>query len=73
VLFRGSKDKNRIRGRFLQSLEEGIESLLREHVHLVYDINAVFTYLGRYANLVCEITDVIDGVVGSGIQFVYAV
>ena len=42
-------------------------------MHLVYDINAVFTYLGWNANLVGEVTDVIDGVVGSGIQFVYAV
>ena len=63
VLLRGGKNEYRIGRRFLQCLEEGVESRRTEHVHLIYDIDAVLAYLRRYAHLVYKGLDVIHTVV----------
>ena len=64
-----SKNENRMCRRFLERLEECIECSLREHVHLVDDIDAVSAHLRRYAHLVHQSLDILDTIVGSGIKF----
>ena len=58
-----SQDEDRMCRRFLESLEEGVESGLREHMDLIDDVYAVLSYLRRYAHLVHECLDVLDSVV----------
>ena len=58
-----------MRGRFLQGLEEGIESGIGEHVYLVNDIYLILTYLGRDTHLFDERTDTLYTIVRSGIEF----
>ena len=70
VLLGCGENEDRIRGRLLERLQEGVERTGREHVHLVDDIHAVLAYLRRYTHLVDQVADVLDGVVGRGIQFV---
>ena len=73
MLLGGGKDEDGVRRRFLKSLQEGIESRRREHMHLVYDIDAVLAHLRRDLNLVHQFLDGIDTIVRSGIKLVYAV
>ena len=73
VLFRGRQDEYGMCGRLLQCLEEGVERRLAEHVHLIYDIDAVTAHLRRYLHLVQQGLDVVYAIVGGGIQLVYAV
>ena len=63
VLLCGSQYKDHIRRRFFESLQESIEGLLREHVYLVDDIYAVFSYLRRYHHLLYELSYIVDRVV----------
>jgi len=57
-------------GWLFECLEERVESGRGEHVDLVDDEDLVLADLGRDAYLVDEVADVIDGVVGGGIQLV---
>ena len=70
VLLRGREDEFSVGGRLFERLQEGIERRCREHMHLIDDIHAVFADLWRYSHLVNQLTDVIDGVVGRGVEFV---
>ena len=70
VLLRGREDEFCVGGRLFERLQKGIERRCREHMHLIDDIHAVFADLGRYSHLVNQLTDVIDGVVGRGVEFV---
>ena len=63
MLLGSGKDEDRMRRRLLESLEEGVERRLREHVHLVDDIYAVSSYLRRYADLVHEGLNILDTVI----------
>ena len=63
VLFGSGEDENRVGRRLFKSLQEGIECRGREHMDLVYDIDAVFTHLRRYLDLLHQCLDVIDAVV----------
>ena len=56
-------------GRFLKGLEEGIEGCRGEHVDLVDDEHLVLTDLRWDAGLLHEGLDMLDGVVGGGIEF----
>ena len=56
--------------RLLQRLEKCVESRGRKHVDLVYDVNAVLSHLRRNLHLVHQVLDVINTVVGRGVQFV---
>ena len=67
------KNEYGVRRWFLKSLEEGIERCLREHVYLIDDIDAVSSYLWRYAHLVDELAYVVNGVVRRGVQLVYII
>ena len=70
VLFRCRKDEDCMCRRLLKCFEKGIECCLREHVHLIYNIYAVFPDLRRYPHLVHQVLDVLDTVVRRRIKFV---
>ena len=57
-----------VRG-FFQCFQEGVECRCRKHVHLVDDIHLIFAYLWWDTYLFYQLTDVVDGVVGSRVQF----
>ena len=69
MLFRCGQNKNCMRRRFLEGLEECIERRLRQHVYLVDDVHLVLSALRWDAHLVNNGPDVFDLVVGSRIQF----
>ena len=73
VLFRRREDEDGVCRRLFQCLEEGVEGGLRQHVDLVDDIDAVLAHLRRHLDLLDQGLDVIDTVVGGGVQFVDAV
>ena len=73
VFLRGGQNEDGMMGRLFQRLEEGIERRGGQHVHLVYDVHLVSAYLGRDAHLLYQLADVVDGVIGGGIQLVYVV
>ena len=69
MLFRRGEDENDVCRRFFERLEEGVESLRREHVHLVNDENLVFSDLRRDARLFHQRLDVFHRVVRRGVEF----
>ena len=73
VFLSGRKNEYSMRRRFLQSLEKGIESRLRKHMHLVDDIYAIAAYLRRYAHLLHQCLDVLYTVIRRSIKLVDAV
>ena len=73
VLFGGGQDEDGVCRRFLERLEERVEGRLRKHMDLVDDIDAVAPDLRRDAHLVGQRTDVVDRVVGGGVELVDAV
>ena len=73
VLLRGGEDEDGVCRRLLEGLEEGVESRLREHVHLIDDIHRIASHLRRDLHLVHQGLDVVHAVVGRRIQFVDAV
>ena len=70
VLLGGGEDEDGVGGRFFEGFEKGVEAGLREHVHLVDDEHLVASDLRRYLHLLDEGADVVDGVVGGGVEFV---
>ena len=68
MLFSRCQNEDRVCGRFLKRFKEGIERSLGQHVHLVDDVHFVGTHLGRKAHLVDKLTDVVDRVVGCGVE-----
>ena len=63
VLFSSGQNEYSMRRRFLECLEESIERSLREHMHLVDDINAVSSHLRRYPHLIHKVLYIIDTIV----------
>ena len=51
MLFRSGQDKDDIRRRLFQRLEESIECSRGQHVHLVDDEHLIASHLRRYAHL----------------------
>lgn len=70
VLLGGGEDEFGIRGRFFKGLEEGVESVLAQHVNLVDDIDLVLADLRWDAHLVNQAADVVNRVVGGSVEFV---
>ena len=68
VLLGGGEDEDGMRRRLLERLEESVERLLREHVHLVDDEHAVAANLRRNAHLVDEVAYVVNRVVRCGVE-----
>ena len=73
VLLGGRQDENRMCRRFLQRFQESIERRLGQHVDLVDDVYAVFSHLRRNLHLVHQRLDVLDTIVGRGIELMDAI
>ena len=69
VLFCSCQDKDGMTGWFFQRFQESVESRSGQHVYLVDDIYFIFSYLGRNTHLFHQLADIVNGVVGCGIQF----
>ena len=65
---RGRQYESDIFRRFLQSLEEGIESLRRKHVDFVDDVDLVPSCRGGIIDTVPQLADIIDAPVGRGVD-----
>ena len=70
MLFGGSQDKECMAWRFFQGFQESVKCLGRKHMHLINDINTVTSNLWWNPYLVDQVTDIINRVIGCGIQFV---
>ena len=64
----GRKNKNDMRGRLFQDLEQCVEGLRGEHVHLVDDVNLVAALVGRALHLVDNVTDIFNFTVRGGVH-----
>ena len=73
VFFRCGQDEDGMCRGLLKGFEEGVESALGQHVHLIYDVHAILSHLRRHLHLVHEGLDVLHGVVGGGVQLMDAV
>ncbi len=73
VFLRRGEYEDGVRGRLFERLEESVEGRLRKHVHLVDDEDFVPPYLRGYLHLVYQVADVLDGVVGGGVELVNVV
>ena len=67
--FRGCQYKNDIGRRLFQGLQQSIKGSDGEHVHLVYDINFVFSFCRAVCYLFPDFTDIIYTVIGCRINF----
>lgn len=70
MLFRRSQDKDGMCRRFLQRLQESIESRHRKHVDFVDDKHLVASRLRRNLHLVNQSANIVGRVVRSRIKFV---
>ena len=64
------QDENRVCGWLFESLQEGVERCCRQHMHLIDDVYAVATHLGRDTHLIGQRADILDRVVRCGVKFV---
>jgi hypothetical protein len=55
--------------RLLQRLEEGVEGRLREHVHLVNEVDLGGVVAAAVERLLAQAADLVDAPVASGIEF----
>ena len=67
--FCSGENENGVGRRFLECLQECIESTAREHVNFVDDIYFIFGSRRQKHDFVADPTDIVDTVVGGGIHF----
>ena len=67
----GRKDEDDVLGRFLQRFQQGVERLGGQHVHLVYDVNAVARLVRLVLHLVDDVADILDLAVGRRVHLDY--
>ena len=70
VFLCGGKDELGVRRRLLQGLQEGVESILAEHVNLVDDVHLVLPDLRGDAYLLHQVADVVNRVVRCRVELV---
>ena len=58
------QDKDRVRGRFLERLEQSVEGRRGEHVDFINDVDPVLPLRRREADLVAQVADVVHPGVG---------
>ena len=73
VLFSGCQNEYGVGRRLFQGFQECVESLVAEHMHLVYDIDAVAPHLGRDLHFLNEVPHSVNAAVGRGVQLIYAI
>ena len=66
--FGGRQDEDDVLGRFLHRFEQRVEGRRAQHVHLVDDIHLVAAHGGQIGGLVAQVADIVDAVVGSGVD-----
>ena len=64
----GGEDEDDVLRRLLEGLEQAVEGLPREHVHLVDDVDLLAASLRRDADGLAQVADVFDLVVRGGID-----
>ena len=64
----GGQDEHQMRRRLLQNLEQGVERLGGEHVHLVHNVHPLFHRRRGVHRLVQDGADIVHAVVGGGVQ-----
>ena len=64
----GGEDELHMLGRLLQRLEQAVEGLLREHVHLVDDVDLVAGGVRLVVGAVDQLADVVDAGVGGRVH-----
>ena len=69
VALGGGHNEDGVLRRFLQRFEQRIERRATEHVDLVNDVDLVLAGAGSEIDLVTQVTDVVDAVVGGGVDF----
>ena len=57
-----------MRRRFLERLQEGIEGTGGEHMHLIDDVDPILPRSRGDVDLVDEVSDIVDGVIGRRIE-----
>jgi hypothetical protein len=67
--FGGSKNEDDVGWRFLQSFQEGIESLVRQHVNFIDDVNLEFILGGKIPDILAKLSDLIDSPVRGSVNF----
>jgi hypothetical protein len=70
VLLGRGQNEDRIGRRLLQGFEECVEGRVGQHVHLIDDVYLVHAELRRIAHLIDEIANVLNRIVGSGVELV---
>ena len=66
--FRRGKDELHMRRRLLQRLQQGVERLLRQHMHLVHDIDLESRRAGGIAHPVDQLSDIVDAGARGGVH-----
>src|SRR5688572_25269004 len=69
MLLCGRQNKNSVGRWFFQCFEKRIKSSVRQHVNLIDDIYLKISDLRRISYLVDQVTNIFNGIVGSGIEF----
>ena len=69
VFLGGGQDENGVGRGLLEGFQEGVERRLGEHVDLVDDEDAVVAHLRGDVHLLGDRADVVDAVVGGGVEF----
>ena len=69
MYLRRRENENRVFGRFFERFQKRVESLRREHMHFVDDIDFIFSAYGRILNFFADFSYVFDLVVGSRVHF----
>src|ERR1051326_6414951 len=57
-----------MRRRLFEGLQQGIERLLREHVHLIDDVNLIMTLRRRVAHVVAQLAHIINAPVAYSVD-----
>ena len=64
----GGQDEDGVHRRLLQGLEQRVEGLGGEHVHLVDDVDLHAAFHRGEVHLVAQVADVVDAAVGGGVH-----
>ena len=67
--FRGGENENDMGRRLLQGFQQGVEGLVRKHVHFIDDIDFVLVFGGKVFDVLPELPDFVDPAVRGPVDF----
>ena len=67
--FRSGQDKDGVRWRFFQGLQQRIEGRRRQHMHFINNIDLEATFVGDEINTVAQVAYIIDTRIGGRVNF----